>query len=124
MKQESAMQSPERPFSEVLSNIFGNVENMLRGELRLIKAEAREEIVRASRGAGWVAAGVLSALFAVGFLLVGIFFALLFIVPNWAAALIIAAALGLISTLTLQVGGNKRRSTEKENLAWAKHQVR
>ncbi len=51
----------------------------------------------------------MSALFALGFLLVAAFFALLFIVPNWAAAGIIAIALALISTIALQVSSSKRK---------------
>jgi hypothetical protein len=113
------MASTDRSFSDVLKNIFENIEDVLRSELKLAKAEVREGVARSTRGAGWLAAGLVSALFALGFLLVTAFFALLFVVPNWAAASIIAVALGLISTITFQIGGSKRKTTRDESQSFA-----
>jgi hypothetical protein len=122
------MASADRPFSELFSNIFGNVEDIVRSELKLAKTEVREDLVKSAHAAAWFAAGLATALFAFGFLLVTVFFLLLSIVPNWAAALIIAVPLGVVSTILFQVGGAKRELQQhsrsllaeappKENLA-------
>jgi uncharacterized membrane protein YqjE len=129
------MSSADRPFSELFSNIFGNVEDIVRSELKLAKTEVREDLAKSAHAAAWFAVGLASALFALGFLLLTVFFLLLSIVPNWAAALIIAVPLGLVSTIIFQVGGAKRKlqrnsqpllaeTPSKENSAWAKHQPR
>lgn len=129
------MDPADRPFSELFSNIFGNVEDIVRSELKLAKTEVREDLAKSAHAAAWFAAGLASALFALGFLLVTVFFLLLSIVPNWAAALIIAVPLGLVSTIIFQVGGANRKvqknsqsvladAPSKENLAWAKHQAK
>ncbi len=108
------MASTDRSFSEVLKDIFGNFEDVLRSELKLAKTEVREEIVSSTRGGGWFAAGLVGALFALAFLLVAAFFALLFVVPNWAAAGIIASALALISAVAFGVSSSKRRVTRSK----------
>jgi uncharacterized membrane protein YqjE len=126
------MSAPDRPFSEVLKSIFGNVEDMIRGELKLAATQAREEFAHTIRGAAWFAVGIVTALFTLGFVLLAIFFALLPLVPNWAAALIIAGGLALISIIAFGIGAGKRKSIQEsktkplqhEELPWARPQVR
>jgi hypothetical protein len=110
------MAAADRPFSELFNNIFGNVEDIARSELELAKAEVREDLAKSAHTAAWFAAGVASALFALGFLLVTVFFLLRSIVPNWAAALIIAVPLGLVSTIMFQVGVAKRKLQKPQSL--------
>jgi hypothetical protein len=114
------MAANDRPFAEVLTSIVGNVQEIVRSEVRLAKAEVREEIGRATHGMAWVATGALTAFFSVGFALVAIFFALILVLPQWAAALIIAVALAGVSAIAFQV----RATRHQENPTWAKHQTR
>jgi hypothetical protein len=129
------MATADRPFAELFSNIFGNVEDIVRSELKLAKTEVREDLAKSAHAAAWFAAGLASALFALGFFLVTVFFLLRSVVPNWAAALIIAVPLGLASAIIFQVAGARRKlqkgalsslaqAPSKENLAWAKHQAK
>jgi hypothetical protein len=129
------MASPKRPFAEVLTSIFGNVQEIVRSEVRLAKAEVREDIAKASTGAAWVVTGAITGLFALGFALGAVFFALVLIVPPWTAALIIAVALALVSAIAFQVRAGKRKSItqryasssktrHQENPAWAKQPIR
>jgi hypothetical protein len=129
------MASPERPFAEVLTNIFGNVQEIVRSEVRLAKAEVRDDIAKASTGAAWIATGAIAGFFASGFALGAIFFALVLVLPQWAAALIIAAALAGISAIAFQVRAGKQKSIpqryassskarQQENPTWAKQQTR
>lgn len=118
------MASPERPFVEVLTSIFGNVQEIVRSEFRLAKAEAREEIAAATHRAAWAGAGAVSGFFAIGFASIAAFFALEQLLPNWAAALIIAVVLAGVSAIAFQVRAAKPQAVNKEKLAWAKQPTR
>ena len=129
------MASPERPFAEVLTSIFGNVQEIVRSEVRLAKAEVQDEMAKATHGAAWVATGAMAAFFSAGFALVAIFFALILILPQWAAALIIAVALAGVSAIAFQVRAAQQKSIRQraayssatrpqENPTWAKQQIR
>ena len=56
----------DRTFSEVLQNIIGNVQNIIRSEIRLAKTEVKEETTKAARATGIVAAGAVLALYSAG----------------------------------------------------------
>jgi putative superfamily III holin-X len=99
----------ERPLAAVLSSILDNVQDIVRSEVKLVKSEAREEIGEITCGAAWLAAGLLGAFFAMSFLLGAAFFALSRIVQDWAAASIIAAALGVFSAVALSVRSSMRK---------------
>jgi uncharacterized membrane protein YqjE len=125
------MAAAERPLVEVLNTIFGSVEDLVRSEVNLARAELREEIARATRGAWWLLIGAVASFLAVGFLLVGLFFALAMGVPDWAAALIIAAGLAIIAAITLRIHRSKAQSLKrwhsrlfgpqfKESMPWVK----
>jgi hypothetical protein len=89
----STSNSTERPFTAVLSSIVENLEEIVRSEIRLAKAEVRHEVAEFTHGAVWLATGILSAFFAISFLLGVSFFALSNVMPRWIAALIIAGVL-------------------------------
>ena len=122
----------DRPFVEVISSIFGNFEDIVRSEIRLAKTEVREEIERSTRGASWIAVACLSAFFALSFLLVAIFCGLLFVVPGWAAALILCVVLAAVCVTALQLRAHRIKSlaprpfvagastVNEEYLPWAK----
>ena len=98
---------PERSFGAVIRDIGGNVDRIVRAELRFAAAELRHGLNAAGAGALLVLAGALCATLAVGFLLLGVMFALSLIMPTWAAALVVALAVGVAATLLL-VAGRKR----------------
>ncbi|MEJ0006259.1 MAG: phage holin family protein [Steroidobacteraceae bacterium] len=104
--------STERPFSVVLSSIFANLQDIVRSEVKLAKAEAREEIAGYTKGAAWTVTAILSAFFAVAFLLGAGFFALSYIVPQWAAALIMALGLGIGTMVCLGVRTSVARTLD------------
>lgn len=123
----------ERPLSVVLSDIAGNVQHIVRAELRLAKTEVTAEATRAGSAAVMVGLGILmlgvSALFA----LLAAVYALSLVMPAWAAALIVAAGEGLMAAVFVSIGLRKFRATRaaprtresvKENVEWAKHQIR
>jgi uncharacterized membrane protein YqjE len=76
------MHEADRSISSVLSDIVGNIQQIVRAEVRLAKAEVREEAVKAKRGVVLLGAGAVGFLFAVGFLLLALVYALATVWPS------------------------------------------
>lgn len=128
------MEVEDRSFSAVFHDILHNVQEIVRSEVRLAKTEIREEAVKAKSSVALLGVGAVAAIYAALFLLLVIVYALALVMPNWAAALIVGAALALVATLTLTVGVKRFKlihptpertvETIKENVEWAKQQAR
>jgi uncharacterized membrane protein YqjE len=128
------MASGDRSLSDVLQDIIRNVQEIVRSEVRLAKTELREEAEKAKTPTLLVGAGAVATMFAISFLLLTIVYALARVMPNWAAALIVAAALGVVAS-TMLTAGMKRFTqgprtptrtinTIQENVRWAKQQTK
>ena len=121
----------ERPIGELLKQLSEETTTLVKKELDLAKAEVAEKGQKAGKGVGMFgAAGVL------GFLALGAltaFFIMLLdgAVPNWAAALIVAAVYGAIAGVLALQGKNKVQEATppipeqtddsvKEDVQWAK----
>ena len=121
----------ERPIGELLKQLSEETTTLVRKELDLAKAEMAEKGKQAGKGAGMFgAAGI------IGFLALGAltaFFIMLLdgAVPNWAAALIVAAVYAAIAGVLALTGRNKVQEatppmpeqtveTIKEDVQWAK----
>jgi uncharacterized membrane protein YqjE len=125
---------PDRSISAVLSDIVGDVQQIIRAETRLAKAELREELGKARRGAMFIGAGGIVLVLSAGLLLLSLVYALALVWPAWAAALAVAGLAGAIGlTLTTtgrrHLGGvalppQKTATTIKENLQWAKSRAK
>lgn len=128
------MQDDDRSIASVLSDIVGNIQQIVRAEVRLAKTEVREEIGKARRGMVFVAAGAATALLASVFILLTAVYALALIWPLWVAALVVGVGTGLIGFLLLTGGVRQIRSvslppprtveTIQENIEWAKTRAR
>jgi len=123
----------DRPVSAVLHDIAGNLQGIVRAELRLAKTEITAEAGRASSAGMMVGLGVLMLAFSALFALLAIVYALSLVLPAWAAALIVAAAEGLMAAIFVGVGIRRfkttravprTRETIKENAEWAKRQLK
>lgn len=124
----------QRSFVEVLQDIVGNVQQIIRSEFRLARAELREKANRAAKPATTLAAGAILGFYGLGFLLLAIVYALSIALPMWLAALIVSALLIVISAILVVSGRNKLKQiqpvpektveTLKENVQWAKDQMR
>lgn len=122
-----------RSFPEVLQDIVGNIQDILRSEIRLAKTEMKEQAGMAGKAAGILGAGALLAAYALCFLLAAGALALATVLPPWLAALIVGAGSGLIGAVLIQVGRKKMKRVEpaprraidsvKENLQWAKERT-
>lgn len=123
----------ERSVTDVLADIFRNVQDILHSEIRLAQSEFRDDLGRARPGAIFVAAAMGGALLSALFVLLAIMHALRLVMPAWAAALCMAIALALVSAIAMLVGvkrlraldvGRRMRDQVKENAAWVKGQSR
>lgn len=122
----------ERPVSDVVKDIIGNVQEMVRSEVRLARAELREEIDHATAAAKLIGIGAGLALLGGAFLLVTVALLLALVMPAWIATLIVGAALGVSGMVMLAKGRsqfriprpNKTIENVKENVEWMKSQTR
>ena len=125
--------SNEVSIADLLRGIVRDVQDIIRAEGRLARAEIREDVRAAVRGVVPMAASFVAAWFGVMFALLAVVFALALIISYWAAA--VTAALLLIAAAVLYYRGRKRlrdarltplKTVEsvKENIEWAKSQMR
>ncbi|MDP9064863.1 MAG: phage holin family protein [Pseudomonadota bacterium] len=122
--------SSGRTVSDVLHDILGNIQDIVRSEVRLAKIELRDGLMQSGRVAMLFAIGGVTGFFAVLFLLLTVMFALFTVMPGWAAALVVAAALGLGCGLAIAAATRHLKrirvmpvttSSIKENIQWSKH---
>jgi hypothetical protein len=118
-----------RSIPEILQDVLTNIQDIVRAEVRLAKAELGEELNRARSGGLLIGVGAVAAIFSTLFLLLACVYALGLVVPNWAAALIVAAAVGVAAAVTLSLGLKRLKTIQaapktsaslKENVRWAK----
>jgi hypothetical protein len=124
----------ERSFSELVESIVGNVQNIIRSEIQLAKAEVKEETTKAARATGILAAGALLGLYAVGFLLFTIVRALENVTAPWLASLIVAVFVGAAGWVAINAGRSRMKhvnptpdrtiKTVKENVEWVKDRTK
>jgi len=122
----------ERPMTEVLRDIIGNVQEMVRSEVRLARVEIRDETAKTARAGAMLAAGGVLGIIAGVFLLVCLAQLLNLVMPAWAATLLVALALGAAAAVFISKGrGGLRVPTPdktienvKENVEWMKNQTK
>jgi len=123
-----------RSIADVLQDILGNVQAIIRSEVRLAKAEVAEEATKVSRAAGMMAAGVVAAVYTIWLLLLTILFALATVMPTWGAALLLFVIMGIATGILLTAGKKRFKTvhttpektieTMKENVEWVRSQTK
>jgi uncharacterized membrane protein YqjE len=124
----------ERSIADILKDIVGNMQEIVRSEVRLAKSELRNEATKTKSAAVAMAIGAVMAVFALLFLLWTVVDALAMVLPQWAAPLIVSVTLAIIAVVAFSVGRSRfkqvhpapERTIEsvKENVEWLKHQAR
>ena len=122
-----------RSIPEILHDVLANIQDIVRAEVRLAKAELGEELNAARSGGLLIGAGAVAAIFSALFLLLACVYALGRVMPDWAAALLVAAAVGVAAAVTLGLGLKRLKTIHaapetaaslKENVRWAKQLTR
>jgi len=124
---------PTRTTADLLQAVVGDVQDIIRSEIRLAKAELKEESSKAVKAGAMFAGGGLMALFGLALLMTACVAALAMAMPVWAAAAVMCVLCFAIGG-TLYVMGRSRAkdvhaapktiSTVKEDIQWAKNQMR
>jgi putative superfamily III holin-X len=124
----------ERSIASLLKDIIGNVQQIIRAEVRLAKVEVAGELVKARRAMTLLAVGGLFGAAALAFLLLGAVYGLAHIVQPWVAAVLVALGAGAIGGALIVVGARQLRvislppartvNSVQENIQWAKAQAR
>ena len=128
------MPTPDRSFADVLHDIVGNIQEIVRSEVRLAKAEISEEARHAKPAGLSIAAGAVFGLCAIVFGLLAAVYGLSTVMPSWAAALAVSVASGLVAAVTIRTGltqlmridptPDKTIRSLKENVEWSKEQLK
>ena len=118
-----------RSIPEILQDVLTNIQDIVRAEVRLAKAELGEELSRARSGGLLIGVGSVAAIFSALFLLVACLYGLGLVMPIWAAALVVAATVGLVAAVGLGLGVKRFKTIQaapktaaslQENVRWAK----
>jgi uncharacterized membrane protein YqjE len=127
------MANVDRSISTVLHDIVGNVQEIIRSEVRLAKTEITEELGKLGSASMLIGVGALLLTFSALFLLLAIVYALSLVLPAWEAALIVGVSVGVIAALCCGLGLKKFKAVRaapkatasvKENVQWAKQLTR
>ena len=121
----------DRPIARVLADIVDNVQHIVRAELRLAKAELKEDVTLARRAAVLMAIGALAGTLGLAFFCLAAVYALALVMPPWAAALIVALAVMAAAAVCLfvarrhfmQLGLPRTIATVEENVQWVQTHV-
>jgi uncharacterized membrane protein YqjE len=123
------MASDARSISVVLQDIVGNIQDIVRAEVRLAKTEVGEQFDKARSASVLCGVGAITASFSALFLLLAGVYALSLVMPQWAAALIVAGVVGVVAAVMLVLGikrfktihaAPKTAASLKENVQWAR----
>jgi len=122
-----------RSITRILQEIVNRTTEIFRSEIRLATTEVRKDVLTWAKAAVYlIIAGALT-LYALGFLLLGVVYALQIALPAWSAAVVVGAVVGIIAAGLFFIGRKKIRraslrpdktiQTLEENATWIKKQT-
>jgi Putative Actinobacterial Holin-X, holin superfamily III len=125
----------ERSLGELLKELSQETTRLVHQELELAKAELAQKGKQAGAGAGLFGGAGALGLAALGALTACFILALNAVLPAWLAALLVAVVYGVIAFVLVKQGQAKMKAagppvpeqtieTVKEDVAWAKTQMR
>lgn len=123
-----------RSIADVLQDILGNVQTIVRAEVTLARTELLDDASRAVASLAWLVAGAACAMLATTFLLWTIAYALARVWPMWAATLAVAVVLAVGCGVLIRSGLRRFKRLDfkpehtvdsmKENVAWIRQSPR
>lgn len=123
----------ERSMGEIMHDIVGHAQEIIRSEIKLAKVETRQEVRKLIKGSVVGAAGGLFAVVGFWFLCLASMYAIALVIPFWAAALCISVGLFIVGGALLAASKQRMKSVNKpertigemkENIEWLKHPTR
>jgi uncharacterized membrane protein YqjE len=127
-----AGRSMDRSAADLVRDIISNAQEMVRSEVKLAKAEFREEATKTLSGAKKMAIAAGAGIFALAFVLWSIAMLLARVLPDWVATLLVGVALGAVAAVLYSKARGeiqipkpeKTIENIKENVEWMKGQTR
>ena len=123
----------ERGIADIIKDIIGNIQNIVRSEVRLATVELKEEGKKAATASTMLGTAAVMGLFGFGFICLTAMFLLAMVVAVWLAALIVAILLLAGAAIAFSVGRERLRAvkppkatmrTLQEDAEWMKEQAR
>jgi uncharacterized membrane protein YqjE len=124
----------QRSVPEVLQDIVGNLQEIIRSEFLLAKTELKEEAKRAAKPATTFGVGLVFGIYGMGFLLLGVLYALALVMPVWLAGLLVGTSLAIVALALMSSSGKKLKHISptphktiqslEENVQWATRQIK
>lgn len=107
--------SDDRSIGQILGDVTHNLTTLMRQEIELAKTEITAEANRTAKGAGVLAGAGVGAHLALVFVSLAVMFVLARVMPIDLAALIVAAAWGIVAAV-LAASGRKQLKTVQPGL--------
>ena len=124
----------DRSIAAVLGDIVGNVQHIVRAEIRLAQVEIRTELGKIGRGAALLAIAVVAAVLGAGALLLAAIYALQLVIAPWAAAVVVGLSTLAVAGLVASIGAKRFRlvtlpppktvESVEETYKWARTQTK
>jgi hypothetical protein len=106
---ESRVSKP-RPVAAVLSDVVANLQAILSSEIRLARAQTREELSVLRSGLTLIVIGAMTGLLSAFFLLFAAVAALSLVIAFWLAALIVGVLAATLCAAMLNLGGKRLKA--------------
>ncbi|MBV9316340.1 MAG: phage holin family protein [Gammaproteobacteria bacterium] len=110
LRAEPQARADDRSVAQLLADLLRNLQDILGAEISLAQARVREELRAYRPTVILMVVGALGGILGCFFLLLAAVAALSRVVPVWAAALIVGAAMAIICVILLRVGVSRLRS--------------
>jgi uncharacterized membrane protein YqjE len=124
----------QRSVPEVLQDIVANLQKIVRSEFLLAKTEIKEEATQTAKPAAIFGLGLVFGIYGMGFLLLGVVYALTLVMSVWLAALLVGTSLALVALALMSSSGKKLKRINptpdktiqslEENVQWATHLIK
>ncbi len=124
----------DRSIGELFSELASESSLLVRQEIALAKAELTQKATRVGRDVGYLVLGGAVAYAALLALLAALILLLAYVMPAWAAALVVAVLVGIVGAILVSkaladlkrtdVTPRQTVETLKEDAQWAKEQIK
>jgi uncharacterized membrane protein YqjE len=124
----------QRSLPEIFEDIASNLTQIIQAEFRLAKTELKEGAEKVAGPGAALGAGVVLALYGLGFSLLAAVYALSLVMAGWLAALIVGSVLVVAAGILIGAGGTRLRrvnltpgktiQTLEEDVEWVKQQIK
>ena len=97
----------QRSVPEVLQDIVGNLQEIIRSEFGLARAGFKEEAAKAAKPVATFGVGLIAGFYGIGFLLLASVYGLSTVMAGWLAALLVGTIIALVGVALLSSSGKK-----------------